>query len=120
MSVWAELRVPDGAIVSIGLADSQTGGSVPEAGSLVTRSRENSLTVRAELNRQNLTRMLNRFGSDPGVIGRRIRIDRDPYTVVGIVAGGFQVLAPSEAWTLVTTSFMRSQRASRTNSKSLV
>jgi putative ABC transport system permease protein len=53
----------------------------------------------------------DRFGGDPSVIGRRIRIDRDPYTVVGIVPAGFQVLAPSEVWTVVSTSFMRSRPA---------
>jgi putative ABC transport system permease protein len=53
----------------------------------------------------------DRFGGDPGVIGRQITLDRDPYTVVGIVPAGFQVLAPSDVWTLVATSFMRSRPA---------
>jgi putative ABC transport system permease protein len=53
----------------------------------------------------------DRFGGDPGVIGRQIRIDRNPYTVVGVVPAGFQVLGPSNAWMLVTTSFMRSRTA---------
>ena len=30
------------------------------------------------------------FGSDPRVIGRRIRIDEDPYTVIGVMPPGFR------------------------------
>jgi putative ABC transport system permease protein len=30
------------------------------------------------------------FGSDPHVIGRRIRIDEDPYTVIGVMPSGFR------------------------------
>ena len=29
------------------------------------------------------------FGSDPGVVGRTIRMDDTPYTVVGVLSGGF-------------------------------
>jgi putative ABC transport system permease protein len=53
----------------------------------------------------------DRFGGDSGVIGRQIRIDRNPYTVVGVVPARFQVLGQSDAWMLVTTSFMRSRAA---------
>jgi putative ABC transport system permease protein len=48
-----------------------------------------------------------RFGGDPGVIGRQIKLDRDPFTVVGIVPASFQVLASSDVWTIMTTAFMR-------------
>jgi putative ABC transport system permease protein len=34
----------------------------------------------------------NRFGSDPGVIGRVISLDNSPYTVVGVLAPEFQFL----------------------------
>ena len=30
-----------------------------------------------------------RFGRDPGVIGRRIRLDDDPYTIIGVLPAGF-------------------------------
>jgi len=30
------------------------------------------------------------FGSDPHIIGRRVRIDEDPYTVVGVMPPGFR------------------------------
>jgi len=30
------------------------------------------------------------FGSDPQVIGRRVRIDEDPYTVIGVMPPGFR------------------------------
>jgi putative ABC transport system permease protein len=49
-----------------------------------------------------------RFGGDPGVVGHQIKIDGDPFTVVGIVPAGFRVLAPSDVWTILMTSFMRS------------
>lgn len=41
-----------------------------------------------------------RFGSDPSVIGRRITLDGTPYTVVGILPPGFEILGRShDLWT---------------------
>ena len=47
------------------------------------------------------------FGGDPGIVGRAVRIDGEPYTVVGVMPPGFQIpgredrlwlpLTPSEA-----------------------
>jgi putative ABC transport system permease protein len=48
-----------------------------------------------------------RLGGDPGVIGRQLKLDRDTFTVVGIVPSAFQVIAPSDVWTILATSFMR-------------
>jgi putative ABC transport system permease protein len=39
-----------------------------------------------------------RFGGDPGVIGRTIRLDGKPYTVVGVVPSILQWFAPLDAW----------------------
>lgn len=41
-----------------------------------------------------------RFGADPGVVGRAILLDEDPYTVLGVMPAGFEnVLAPAvELW----------------------
>ena len=39
-----------------------------------------------------------RFGSDPGLIGKPIRLDGANYTVVGIAPPGFQYPAKTEAW----------------------
>lgn len=30
------------------------------------------------------------YGSDPNIIGRKMRLDRDPYTIVGVMAPGFR------------------------------
>jgi putative ABC transport system permease protein len=49
-----------------------------------------------------------RFGGDPGLVGRRIKFDDELFTVVGIMPEGFEVLSPTDAWFIVTTSFMRS------------
>src|SRR5262245_25499409 len=49
-----------------------------------------------------------RFGSDPDILGRRIRIDSETFTVVGVVPDSFQVLAPSRAWNVLPTAFARS------------
>jgi hypothetical protein len=41
------------------------------------------------------------FGSDPSVIGKTIRINRHPYTIVGVAPRGFQGCMPglrSEVW----------------------
>jgi putative ABC transport system permease protein len=48
------------------------------------------------------------FGADPAIVGRQIQLDGDPFTVIGIVPAGFQVLSPSDAWTLLETAFMKS------------
>jgi putative ABC transport system permease protein len=39
-----------------------------------------------------------RFGGDPGVIGRTIRLNDKPYTVVGVVPSILQWFAPLDAW----------------------
>ena len=49
----------------------------------------------------------DRFGSDPTLVGRPVEIDGDPFIVIGIVPAGFQVIAPSVAWTVMSTLFMR-------------
>jgi predicted permease len=38
-----------------------------------------------------------RFGRDPGVIGRVIRIDREPFTIIGVTPPGFFGVAPGLA-----------------------
>ena len=42
-----------------------------------------------------------RFGSDPAVIGRDIRLDGSPYTVVGVVPQEAQLVGASSIWALV-------------------
>jgi putative ABC transport system permease protein len=41
-----------------------------------------------------------RFGGDPTVVGRSIRFDGEPYTVVGIVPAAFQLQGPTSMWAL--------------------
>ena len=40
----------------------------------------------------------DRFGADPGIIGRDIRMDAKPYTVVGVVAPGSWDRTPANVW----------------------
>lgn len=44
-----------------------------------------------------------RFGGDPGVIGRDIRFDGDPFTVVGVAPNNFQLLGPKGIWAIRPT-----------------
>lgn len=38
----------------------------------------------------------SRFGGDPGIVGRPVTLDDNPYTVIGVMPGGFEnVLAPT-------------------------
>jgi putative ABC transport system permease protein len=39
-----------------------------------------------------------RFGSDPNIIGRSIRLDGEPYEVVGVAAPGFSTPDGAEVW----------------------
>ncbi|HVZ21261.1 MAG TPA: ABC transporter permease [Vicinamibacterales bacterium] len=41
-----------------------------------------------------------RFHSDPSVIGRRVRFDGDPYTVVGVMPQSFTLLGDTAMWAL--------------------
>ena len=46
------------------------------------------------------------FGRDPGVLGRKIQLDNDPYTIVGVLPPGFRhpgraVATDIEVWTAV-------------------
>ena len=50
----------------------------------------------------------SRFGSTPDIVGRRIRIDSETFTVIGVVPDSFQVLSPSSAWNVLATAFARS------------
>ena len=41
-----------------------------------------------------------RFGADPNVIGRSIVLDGSPYTIIGVLPKGFEILGkPAELWT---------------------
>jgi putative ABC transport system permease protein len=41
-----------------------------------------------------------RFGADPSIAGRLVRLNGQPYTVVGVVADAVQFSRPAEIWTL--------------------
>ena len=40
-----------------------------------------------------------RFGGDPAAIGRAMTLDGRPFTVIGVVPAGFQILFRSDLWT---------------------
>lgn len=52
----------------------------------------------------------NRFGADPGLVGRDISLDGRPYTVIGVVPAAFQILYPADQWTLFVPSREPQQR----------
>ena len=41
-----------------------------------------------------------RFGANPGIVGQLVRLNGQPYTVVGVVADAVQFSRPAEIWTL--------------------
>jgi putative ABC transport system permease protein len=43
-----------------------------------------------------------RFGGDPNIIGRSIRINGEPYTVIGVLAAGQQDRMPNQLWAPLT------------------
>jgi putative ABC transport system permease protein len=54
-----------------------------------------------------------RFGADPSVIGRVIRMNGDPITVIGIVPDSVQLQRPARIWSLLPgrpPTFLRNQR----------
>ena len=50
----------------------------------------------------------SRFAANPTLVGRQIKLDGQPFTVIGIVPADFRVLAPSSVWTVLATPLMRS------------
>ena len=60
---------------------------------------------------------MRRFGGDPGIVGRRISVNREAYTVVGVMPVGYQSPRPwkkadtgAEVWTPVKLSRADSDR----------
>ena len=43
-----------------------------------------------------------RFDADPAIVGRDIRLDGAPYTVVGVVPQDFQLLGPTSMWAMMS------------------
>ena len=41
-----------------------------------------------------------RFGADPSIVGKPITLDGSPWTVIGVAPGSFQILYPSDFWSL--------------------
>jgi putative ABC transport system permease protein len=41
-----------------------------------------------------------RFNGDPGIVGRPVRLNGEPHTVVGVVADAVQLSRPAQIWTL--------------------
>ena len=46
-----------------------------------------------------------RFDADPGIVGRSLRLDGDPWTVIGIVPDAAQVIGRASMWALSTPRF---------------
>jgi putative ABC transport system permease protein len=42
-----------------------------------------------------------RFGGDPGVVGRVVRLDGDPYTIIGVVPRDFQITGRTSLWAIL-------------------
>ena len=43
-----------------------------------------------------------RFGADPSVVGRTVRLDGEPYGVLGVVPDEFQLLGRTSIWALIS------------------
>ena len=46
-----------------------------------------------------------RFGADPSMIGRAVKLNGVPFTLIGVVRDDVQFTRPAEMWTLMPTSF---------------
>ncbi|MEJ2185611.1 MAG: ABC transporter permease [Gemmatimonadota bacterium] len=44
---------------------------------------------------------VRRFGSDPGVVGRSVLLDGEPYTVVGVMPAGFEAIPAVDVWSTI-------------------
>ena len=55
----------------------------------------------------------SRFNADPGIVGRSLRLDGDPWTVIGIVPDAAQVIGRASMWALSTAGFRRPRHRMR-------
>jgi predicted permease len=70
-------------------------GVAPGAGRLFARGDEGHGSSPNVIISDGLWR--RRFGADPSVIGRTLRLDGEPHTVVGVMPQGFQIVFPADA-----------------------
>jgi putative ABC transport system permease protein len=54
-----------------------------------------------------------RFASDPNIVGKNVKVDGKAYTIVGVMAKGFDFPMPAEAW--IPLSFDVKERSRRDN-----
>src|SRR5262249_54585650 len=54
-----------------------------------------------------------RFGADPTVVGRQIRLDGSPFTIVGVMPREAQLLGSSSIWALIAIPRAPGARAPR-------
>ncbi|MGH9777491.1 MAG: ABC transporter permease [Candidatus Acidiferrales bacterium] len=61
-----------------------------------------------------------RFGADPRVLGRALRLDGEPYEVVGVLPPTFRFTQGTEVWTPLAIDWNQRGRANRSNHTLLV
>ena len=84
-------------------------GIRPLAGRTFAAGEDQESAPRVTVISENLWR--RRFGGDPGLVGRSITLDGQPYTVVGILRKGVQLPSTADAWVpAVFTAGDRQQR----------
>jgi putative ABC transport system permease protein len=73
-------------------------GVAPIAGRTFTRVDETEKRLNVAVISEGLWR--TRFGSDPTIIGRDIRFDGDPFTVLGVMPTSFQLSGHTNMWAM--------------------
>jgi putative ABC transport system permease protein len=59
------------------------------------------------------------FGSDPAILGATIRLDRRPYTVIGVLAPAFRYYRPANVFVPISDAVVRQVLSMRENHNSL-
>jgi putative ABC transport system permease protein len=115
---WKEHRTPFSALAAdVGVGFNLAGAGQPERIKALRVSTEyfNVLGVRPALGR-NFRREEDRlggpnvvilsnglwkraFGAEPQALGRSVLLDGDPYTIIGVMPPGFEVIPPMDLWT---------------------
>lgn len=117
-AIWATTTTLTGegdpAMLRIGLVTSDFFpllGAGTALGRALTTEDENAILLSAGL-------WQRRYGADPNIVGRRILINGEPTTVVGVMPAGFKVLLPPdagvpddlEAWQLLYRDVVHARR----------
>lgn len=105
-SAWTDALEGDGGseplkVASVGVSGTffDVLGAAPRLGRVITPDDDRTTSARVVVLSHGL--WASRFGSDPSVIGQRVRFDDQPHEIVGVMPASFDYPRGAQAWKAV-------------------